>query len=340
MFSNNSKVASFYPTNKRPIANFHNHSLTNPVSAHTNNISFINNQAINYQDKSISDSVELALITINLSYVNFKSMNREELDNYVKNVAYNNNYESKKFLLALNILNAEIDKTHNNIIQQTPVNNSNNNKSHFDSQENKINMNEVMCVEPDEFDLDTNMTNFDNSTCYSHESHPQTISFINNANNKNMINSGQQFIIKQNKNLNMSTYSGNPMGTFKITNNQPVNSLRPINQSHKNDFEIVNQQDNISNISNMTASIHLSKPDINLNFASLHDDTSRQNIISQHNHNSQYKHNSQYGQTPNVNNIIQQTSTLSNPLMFQGNGGRKRTSNMDVGNSNNYLIIK
>jgi hypothetical protein len=26
--------------------------------------------------------------------------------------------------------------------------------------------------------------------------------------------------------------------------------------------------------------------------------------------------------------------------MFQGNGGRRRTSNMDVGSSDNYLIIK
>ena len=40
------------------------------------------------------------------------------------------------------------------------------------------------------------------------------------------------------------------------------------------------------------------------------------------------------------NNIIQQSSIISNPSNFQINGGRRRTSNLDIGNSDNYVIIK
>lgn len=337
MFSNNPKVASFYPTNKRPNTNFYNHSLTNTLMTNSspNNMSFIDNQALNFQEKSISDSVELALITVNLSYTKFKSMNREELDNYVKIAAYNNSYESKKFLLALNILIAEIDKTHNNVIkQQLPLNkninknyNQNynqNNNSHFDFQEKKINMNEVICIEPDEFNLNTHMDSSDNFSNYTNDPILQTMSFFNNSNNStnsnNSYNSntGQKFSIKQNRNLDMSTFSGNPLGTFKITNSQPVNSLRPINQSHKNDLEIINQHDNISNNTNITTPVYLSN----------------QNLTSR------FTPQFNYTSSINNNNIIQQTSTLSNPMMFQGNGGRRRTSNMDVTSSNDYVIIK
>ena len=55
-------------------------------------------------------------------------MNREELEIHVKTMAFNNNYESKKFLLALNILNKELDKTHNNIIKQQITSTNKNNK--------------------------------------------------------------------------------------------------------------------------------------------------------------------------------------------------------------------
>lgn len=329
MFSNNPKVASFYPTNKRPNTNFYNHSLTNTLmtnsSTNNDNLSFTNNQPLNFQNKSISDSVELALITVNLSYTKFKSMSREELDNYVKIAAYNNSYESKKFLLALNILIAEIDKTHNNVIkQQLPLNQNKNqnynqnNNSYFDYQEKKINMNDVICVEPDEFNLNTHMNSCDNSTNYTHEPISQSMSFLNNTNNYNDSSTSQKFSIKQNRNLDMSTFSGNPLGTFKITNSQPVNSLRPINQSHKKDLEIVNQLDNMSNKTNISTPVYSS--DQNLTFRSA----------------PQFN----YTSSMNSNSIIQQTSTLSNPMMFQGNGGRRRTSNMDVSSSNDYVIIK
>ena len=336
MFSNNPKVASFYPTNKSSNTNFYNQlsantTMTNSFGAN-NSMLFTNNQPINYQNKSISDSVELALITVNLSYSKFKSMDKEELDNHIKVAAYNNGYESKKFLLALNILNAEIDKTQHNIIkQQSPQNN----KSYVDTQENKINMSEVICVEPDEFNLDTHMSNSDNSTNYTYESRSQPISFVNNINNTNTFNPNQKFIIKQNKNLDMSTYSGNPMGIFKITNSQPVNSVRPINQFHKNNFEVVTQQDNMSNtsntsnVSNMTNMTNMTAP--------THLFNSNSDFSSQHNYTSAMNNN----QSSNINNnIIRQTSTLSNPLMFQGNGGRKRTSNMDISSSNNFVTIK
>jgi hypothetical protein len=318
MFSNNSKVASFYPVNKRSNTNFNNF-ITNPTansfSTNYNNLAFGDGQCLNYQDNSISDSVELALITVNLSHNRFKSMNREELDSYIKSIAYNNSFESKKFLLALNILTAEIDKTYNNIIKQQPVINKNKNqnnnqylKSDYDFQEKKINMNEVICIEPDEFNLNTNLHSSDNFTSYTNSSMSQGFSPNINPTDPYNKNINKNVPFKQNKNLEMSTFSGNPMGTFKITNNQPMNSLRPINPIRKNILDNTSNYDNVSQQTNTTSQFYFED---NSSYGSF--DTK-----------------SNFHDTIGNKNIIQQTTPLSNPLMFQGNGGRKRTSNMDA----------
>jgi hypothetical protein len=336
MHSNNSKIASFYPSQKRPSnQNLFNNNLGNSVGIFPNNNDkglFINNHPINYHDDTISDSLELALITVNLSYIRFKSMNKEELDNYVKTTAYYNSHDSKKYLLALNILNSEIDKTKNNlIIKQQPTNQNKNNKSQNYSFENKINMNDMICVEPDEFNLNTGAMHIDNISIIN-QSKLQSTSFndthnsqnLGNSYNTNIHDSNQKFPFKQNKNLDMSTYNGNPLGTFKITNNLPMNSLRPINQLNKQNTQFTNREDN-SNTSNQ----------INENSQF----NSYNSYITHNSHNPNYDY-SYENSTLNRNGIIRQTSTLSNSSMFQGNNnGRKRTSNLDVSNSNNYITI-
>jgi hypothetical protein len=307
MFTNNSKIASFYPTSKRPnnsnyFNQFSNTSLTSP-STTNNNLTFLNNgEAIIFQDKTISPSIELALITVNLSNGRFKSMSREELDSYVKTVAYNNSHDSRKYLLALNILNAEIDKNQNHIIiQQSSLNKNTIEKSHLETMNtNRIHMNENICIEPDEFKLNTfSNSNKSDFTCMSSN-------YNSNLNSK--------FASNQHKNMDMSTYNGNPMGLFKITNNNPGNSVRPINQIIKQDFDNtscltnINHQDNTSSVNN---------------------------IYNQSQNLTQYPK-----QAINNNNIIQQSTIMTNPNNFQTNSGRRRTSNLDVGNSDNYVIIK
>jgi hypothetical protein len=322
MFSNNPKIASFYPTSKRPnnsnyFNQFSNPSLTTPTNTN-NNISFLSkDEPINFQDKSISPSVELALITVNLSSGRFKTMSREELDNYVKTAAYNNSYDSRKYLLALNILNSEIDKNYNHIIKQQLQPNKIE-KSHFEKakNENRINMNDMICIESDEFKLNTFITDeFADSSSMCPNFISQSASMTSNnmgnmySTSNNNSNSNSKFI-KQNRNLDMSTYSGNPMGSFRITNNNPGNSFRPINQIHKSEIDITSNQDNMSTMSTMS------------NMSNVYNNTNLTN------------------KQINQNNIIQQSSMLSNPLNFQINGGRRRTSNLDVGSSDNYVIIK
>jgi len=303
MFSNNTKISSFYPT--IPNNFFTKTNTTNTTNTTNNDLSSIRNMPLNFQDKTISDSVELALITINLSLAKFKSMNKDEVENYVKNIIYNNSFESKKYMLALNILINETDRTFNNIIKQQLPNKNNNqsNLFNFNFQENKINLNDAICIEPDEFNLNTdnttkidyNTTKLDNNTFF----------------NDNTNNSNQTFFIKSNKNLEMSTFNGNPMGTFKITNSLPANSLRPINQTKK----LFNQTDNTTNYSNTTKPIYLSDP--NLPKKSSHQLTT--NIKSN-------------------NNVILQTSHLANQNSFSNNG-KKRSSNMDISKSNDYIVI-
>lgn len=314
MFSNNTKISSFYPTNKRPNTHNNNSFTNNKNNLSNNNINnlFINNQFLNYQNDSISSSVELALITVNLSYPRLKLMSVEELDNYVKTMAYNNSYDSKKYLLALNILTEEIEKKQNNVIKQQLPNNQN--KNNKDLQNNKINMNEVLYIEPEEFNLNTNFNSNNNDylTNHTNQSKSNSVFFLNDTNTSE---NNYKLFARQNKNLDMSTYSGNPLGTFKITNNEPFNSVRPINQFHKNDSKyLYNQLNNDNDI--------IANNDNNNNF------------------NSQFTFKNNYSSNINNNNIIQQTSTLSNPQMFMTNGKNRRTSNLDVGSSNNYVIIK
>jgi hypothetical protein len=326
MFTNNTKIASFYPTSKRPNNSNYFNQLSNTslttTSNKNNNLTFLNNgEAINFQDKTISPSIELALITINLSNGRFKSMSREELDNYVKTMAYNNSYDSRKYLLAFNILNAEIDKIHNHIIIQQPSLNKNTiekSKLEKNMSNNRINMNEMICIEPDEFKLNTfsNGEKSDYTSMTSNSNYYLNSQSVPMKSNHSIINQNfdSKLASKQNKNMDMSTYNGNPMGLFRITNNNPGNSVRPINPIIKQDFDNtscltnINHQDNTSSVNN---------------------------IYNQSQNLTQYSK-----QAINHNNIIQQSSIITNGNNFQTNGGRRRTSNLDVGNSNNYVIIK
>lgn len=338
MFTNNSKIASFYPTSKRPnnsnyFNQFSNTSLTNP-STTNNNLTFLNNgEPINFQDKTISPSIELALITINLSNGRFKSMSREELDNYVKMTAYNNSNDSRKYLLALNILNTEIENNQNHIIIQQPSLKKNTiDKSHLEKtmSNNRINMNNMnnmICIEPDEFKLNI-ISNSDKSDCTSNSNYYLNSQSVPMTTDNSIFNQNfnSKLASKQNKNMDMSTYNGNPMGLFRITNNNPGNSVRPINPIIKQDFDNescltnANHRDNTCNTSNTS----------NISYAS-----SVNNIYNQSQNLTQYSK-----QAINHNNIIQQSTIMTNPNNFQTNGGRRRTSNLDFGNSDNYVIIE
>jgi len=286
MYLNNSK-SSLHPSNIKNSTNY------NTISTPTYSFFTDGKEPINYQNQSITSSVELALITVNLSWVKFKSMTRHELEVYVKAFAYNNSFESKKYLLALDILFTEMDKTHNNIIKQIlPINKSQPEKSYLEkAMGNKINLSETICIESDDFNLLTKPNN-----------NFQTNGFLTQANNNlSVTNNGHNSFDTYSKNLDMSTYTGNPFNMTKITN-----SLKTVNQPKNNFTE--NYSDN-------------SVP---------------QTIM----HNGQqYQLQNNTNQVSQPNNIIQQTSLLSSQTNVQFNGGRRRTSNMDVGNSNNYVTI-
>lgn len=290
MYSNNTKVASFYPAVKKPLNNF-----INPNLKTTNQNNFNKGSPINNTGNNISESVELALITVNLSYTRFKSMNRDELDNYVKTMAYNNNFDSKKYILSLSILLTEMDKIQqNNIVKQ--IIHTDEPKKTFEQKiiVNNYDVSQMAFIEPDEFKLN-NSINQTPPTIASNT--PFTI--MNNRNSDNMTSQTQQFSIKQNKNLEMSTYNGNPYGIVKITNSHPGNSVRPLNHVSKTNNMSMNSF--IDNTNDMSYTDNMT--------------TTRQN------------------------GIIKQTSFTQNPSTLLANGAKKRSSNLDVGTSNNYVII-
>lgn len=296
MISNNTKVASFYPTAKKQLNNFLNPNLKTNV-----NQNIINKGTTINSNTNISDSVELALITVNLSLPRFKSMNKDELDNYVKTLAYNNSFDSKKYMLSLNILLNEHNKQQqDNVLKQV---------IHMEETkpvlEQKIIMNsydarQMSYIEPDEFKLNIST---------SHTVQPiiqNPFSIMNNIKNDDSSNISQGFSIKQNKNLEMSTYNGNPHGVVKIINSHAGNSLRPLNAMNRNND---NSTTNYSFVNNT------------------------QNDMSDMSYNDNFTNRT------NHNNIVKQTSFMQNPSTVMANGGKRRSSNLDVGTSNNYVII-
>lgn len=294
MISNN-KVSSFYPSAKKPLNNF-----VNP------NLRIIGNQNLINKGHSINnnhtnDSVELALITVNLSLPRFKSMNRGELDNYVKTMAYNNSFDSKKYMLSLNILLNEHDRLQqDNITKQIIHMEETKPKS---AMEQKVNLNnydarQMAYIEPDEFKLNTQPQQIQPQNPFS------IINIIKNDDSSNVTNN---FSIKQNKNLEMSTYSGNPFGIVKITNSQPGNSLRPLNSVSRNNDNST-KYSIVDNMTDMSYNDNL---------------TNRTTMVNKTNQNS----------------VVKQTSFTQNPSTVMANGGKKRSSNLDVGTSNNYVII-
>lgn len=292
MFSNNQKIASFYPTTKR----------NNFIPVQTNKQNNVNNNfnlTRETQNNQMSDSLELALITVNLTYARFKLMDANEIDNYVKTMLFNNSYDSRKYQLALNILLEENNKLQKSyVIKQISAAEQNKSKSMLEEKIsfNKIDYSQIPVNIPDEFNLNI-------SSIPTTPLPISTINFGNNTNNDNTSQQTQPFFIRQNKNLDLSTYSGNPLGITKITNNNPINSLRPINKLYDSSTTNVNT----TYMTDMT----------DLSFI---DNSSVNSRIS--------------------NSIIKQTSFNQNPSTVLANGGKRRSSNLDVGSSNNYVIIK
>lgn len=314
--------SSFHPAGPKKMPNYN--IVNSPsYSLFTDN----GKEPINYQNQSISSAVELALITVNLSWVKFKSMNKYELEVYVKTAAYNNSYESKKYLLALDILNTEMDKTHNNVIKQSlPLNKPQPEKSFLEKAmgNNRININETICIESDDFNLLTKpINNFSsgfltqNNLSSGIQNDNQT-QYSTNTQNSNF---NPSLGITHNKNLDMATYSGNPFGTTKIINGYVGNSVKPKNYENKN-VQIQQIQQTQQTQQTPPQSI-------------MHN--GRQYYLD--NQSMQSMGNMQVVPNMQNNNIIQQTSFISSQSNAQFNGGRRRTSNMDVGSSNNYVVI-
>lgn len=300
MFSNNSKVASFYPTIKRTNhfnnnqnANFINQNLSNKFNNFNNN-------------DTTSDSVELALITVNLNYARFKSMSIPELDSYVKTLAFNNSFDNKKYLLALNILLNEAQKIQQNIVIKQDVK-QNNQKTFFEKKtsDNSIDFNNVAVIEPDEFNLDIN-SEINKPT-------PQSNFFIKQDFTNQTNVSQPKFAFKQNRNLDLSTFHGNPFGVTKITNNNPVSSVRPINRTNDNITNFNTTINNNDNSSYYETATNFASDDFSDNFSQ---------------------------RTLTTSNIIKQGSFIQNPSSVFASGGKRRTSNLDVGSSNNYLTFQ
>jgi hypothetical protein len=303
MYSNNTKVASFYPTVKKPLNNFINQNFNSTNQINLNKGSSINNT--NNNINNISDSVELALITVNLSYPRFKTMNHDELDNYIKTMAYNNNFESKKYILSLNILLNELNKIQQNNIAKQVI--------HMDEIKpnanlekrilvNNFDTSQMAFIEPDDFKLNipiTQTTSTISNTSFSIMNNANSY----NTNSDNVTSQSQKFAIKQNKNLEMSTYNGNPYGIVKITNSQPGNSVRPFNYISKTNNNNLSKHSFIDNTNDMSYTDNMTN-------------------------------------TTNQNGIIKQSSFMQNPSSVMANGGKRRSSNLDVGSSNNYVIIK
>jgi len=311
MFSNNPKVASFYPTAKKT-NHFNNYQNANFINQNVGNQNFanqtVNNELnfINNNYNSVSDSVELALITVNLNYPRFKSMNVHEVETYIKNMAINNAYDNKKYLLALNILLNEAKKMQQNLIIKQNI--PQNEKSKINN--NSIDFNNVAVIEPDEFNLDINSQMTTQIT-------PQPNFFIKQdfTNQSNV--SQPKFAIKQNRNLDLSTFHGNPFGVTKITNNNPVSSVRPINRMNDNLSNFNTSINNNDNTSNYQTATNFASDDFSDNFS---------NNFSQ--------------RSLSTSNIIKQGSFIQNTSTVFASGGKRRTSNLDVGSSNNYLSFQ
>jgi hypothetical protein len=302
MYSNNTKVASFYPSSKKPLNNFLNSNLKT-----IDNQNIINKgYSINNNNNQISDSFELALITVNLSLPRFKSMNREEIDNYIKTMAYNNSFDSKKYMLSLNILLNEHDKLQQehftkqviHIEETKPKSTSEQRVSMYN-----YDARQMAYIEPDEFKL-----NMSQSQSQS-QSKPIQIydpfSTTNNIKNDDSSNVSIPFSIKQNKNLEMTTYNGNPHGVVKIINSHAGNSLRPLNSMTRSNDNSTIKSSTVYNTTDM----------------------------------SDISYNDNFTNRSNQNNVVKQTSFMQNPTSVMANGGKRRTSNLDVGTSNNYVII-
>lgn len=211
----------------------------------------------------MNDSLELALITCNISIQRFKVMTRNDLENYVKNLAYHSAFDSKKYLLSLNILLNEYDKYQaNNIVNQVQMNKKQENieKNIYHQ---KID-NTTLFIEPDEFKLSNNIK--------QNNTNDFTIKQNSNIKENN---------IKQNKNLECSSYSGSPFGSIKTLNNNTSISFKP-----KNEFV------------------------------------------------KELKFNENIKQS---NNIINQSSFVQTSFNLNN---KKRNSNLDIGNSNNYVFVE
>jgi hypothetical protein len=291
MFSNNQKIASFYPTGRKNHNN--NYKFTQQTTSQ-NFVNFINDNKNVGSNEYISESVELALITVNLSYARFKTMNMDELDNYVKTSSFDNSFNNRKYLLALNILLREKQRVQQTeIIKQEPLKNQ---KEKNVLNNNFNNFSQSLVYEPDEFKLDFNVFETDNKKIF-------------NINNNHQSVETPKFSIKQNKNLDLSTFNGNPHGIVKITNNNPANSVRPF---HK-----------------------LNETTANSDLTSIAENTE----YTQYNEATNYDNYSQY-QSQNTNSIIKQGSFIQNPATVFANGGRRRSSNLDVGSSNNFISFQ
>jgi hypothetical protein len=302
MFSNNPKVASFYPTAKKT-NHFNNYQNANFINQNLGNQN-VNNEFNFINNNSLSDSVELALITVNLNYPRFKSMNIYELETYIKNMAINNAYDNKKYFLALNILLNEAKKIQQSLIIKQNI--SQNEKSKIEPKiNNSIDFNNVAVIEPDEFNLDIN-SEINKPT-------PQSNFFIKQDFTNQTNVSQPKFTIKQNRNLDLSTFHGNPFGVTKITNNNPVSSVRPINRTNENISNFNTTINNNDNSSYYETATNFASNDFSDNFSQ---------------------------RSLTTSNIIKQDSFIQNPSTVFASGGKRRTSNLDVGSSNNYLTFQ
>jgi len=302
MFSNNPKVASFYPTAKKT-NHFNNYQNANFINQNLGNQN-VNNEFNFINNNSLSDSVELALITVNLNYPRFKSMNMYELETYIKNMAINNAYDNKKYFLALNILLNEAKKIQQSLIIKQNI--SQNEKSKIEPKiNNSIDFNNVAVIEPDEFNLDIN-SEINKPT-------PQSNFFIKQDFTNQTNVSQPKFTIKQNRNLDLSTFHGNPFGVTKITNNNPVSSVRPINRTNENISNFNTTINNNDNSSYYETATNFASNDFSDNFSQ---------------------------RSLTTSNIIKQDSFIQNPSTVFASGGKRRTSNLDVGSSNNYLTFQ
>lgn len=313
MYSNNQKISSFYPTSKKTSNTYNSANssrIKNTILSNQNpNINIQSNQptntTINFVEKNISDSTQLALLTVNLTWQRLKSMELFELENYIKTLAYNNSFDSKKYLLALNILTQELILIKNQITNFLPIQKDSAPKNNNQETNKKINMNEILCIEPDEFNLDINLSktkfHFDQSNQLNQSTQSNQLNQFNQQfDNMTNSNNSRKSNFNMNRSLDMGSLTGNPFGSVKI-NNHTANNPMVNNPKNTENF-------NMDNYSMNSYSVH----DLHSNFY-----TNSDNFSS--------------------NSIIRQTSPIAKTNNFSMN---RRSSNLSVGNSNNYLIIK